>query len=108
MTKQPSSLAFGQLHDFQVDGVAWLRDRWQNDVNCILADEMGQSTVVSMLIFVLIANDRAGQNHSNNCVSVLAGAHDCSACAHCGAIVDHVELVERICALGAASQRRYI
>jgi SNF2 family DNA or RNA helicase len=43
----------GKLHDFQVDGVAWLRDRWQLDINCILADEMGLGKTIQSIGYLV-------------------------------------------------------
>ncbi len=37
---QPGYLTFGQLRDYQLDGLNWLTYSWLQDKNCILADEM--------------------------------------------------------------------
>uniref|UniRef100_A0A7S0IUA5 Uncharacterized protein n=1 Tax=Calcidiscus leptoporus TaxID=127549 RepID=A0A7S0IUA5_9EUKA len=43
LTKQPSLInsSFGELRQYQIDGVRWLANLYQNGISGILADEMG-------------------------------------------------------------------
>lgn len=41
LTKQPSTLAFGQMRPYQLEGLNWMIRLQENGVNGILADEMG-------------------------------------------------------------------
>ena len=41
LERQPEVMTAGKLHDYQLEGVNWLRDSWWSNRNVILADEMG-------------------------------------------------------------------
>ncbi|EWC48367.1 hypothetical protein DRE_02136 [Drechslerella stenobrocha 248] len=45
-SKQPDYVQFGELRDFQLKGVNWLRYNWSMHRNSILADEMGLGKTV--------------------------------------------------------------
>ncbi len=49
---QPSFLKFGQLRDYQLDGLNWLILAWSKDLNCILADEMGLGKTILAVSFL--------------------------------------------------------
>jgi SWI/SNF-related matrix-associated actin-dependent regulator of chromatin subfamily A member 5 len=41
LTKQPSNIAFGQMREYQLEGLNWLINLHDNNISGILADEMG-------------------------------------------------------------------
>ena len=40
LTKQPSFIQNGQMRAYQIEGLNWLANNYNNGINCILADEM--------------------------------------------------------------------
>ncbi|KAK6531354.1 hypothetical protein TWF281_008162 [Arthrobotrys megalospora] len=51
-SKQPEYIQFGELRDFQLKGVNWLRYNWSVHRNSILADEMGLGKTVQTVAFL--------------------------------------------------------
>ncbi|KAF3909792.1 hypothetical protein ABW21_db0200908 [Orbilia brochopaga] len=51
-SKQPDYVQFGELRDFQLRGVNWLRYNWSMHRNSILADEMGLGKTVQTVAFL--------------------------------------------------------
>ncbi|EPS40745.1 hypothetical protein H072_5398 [Dactylellina haptotyla CBS 200.50] len=51
-SKQPEYIQFGELRDFQLRGVNWLRYNWTMHRNSILADEMGLGKTVQTVAFL--------------------------------------------------------
>ncbi|VDN96462.1 unnamed protein product [Rodentolepis nana] len=61
--KQPDYLSEvfgGKLHDYQLEGIRWLRKSYYDGVNTILADEMGLGKTIQIVAFLysLIMEDR--------------------------------------------------
>nr|CDS30417.1 chromodomain helicase DNA binding protein [Hymenolepis microstoma] len=61
--KQPpyiSEVFGGKLHDYQLEGIRWLRRSYYEGVNTILADEMGLGKTIQIVAFIysLIVEDR--------------------------------------------------
>lgn len=52
LESQPTCLSGGQLHDYQMEGLNWLRYSWQLENNVILADEMGLGKTVQTVAFI--------------------------------------------------------
>ncbi len=50
--QQPEYLNAGTLHQYQLQGVAWLVESWRKKNNVILADEMGLGKTVQTLCFL--------------------------------------------------------
>ncbi|OAF70184.1 hypothetical protein A3Q56_02080 [Intoshia linei] len=48
---QPTYLG-GTLHDYQMDGLHWLRYSWYHDTHTILADEMGLGKTIQTIAFL--------------------------------------------------------
>lgn len=46
LTSQPSTLGFGKMRDYQLEGLNWMIRLQENGVNGILADEMGLVSIV--------------------------------------------------------------
>eukprot|EP00057_Strongylocentrotus_purpuratus_P017264 XP_011671738.1 PREDICTED: chromodomain-helicase-DNA-binding protein Mi-2 homolog [Strongylocentrotus purpuratus] len=42
----------GKLHDYQLEGLNWLRYSWHNDICTILADEMGLGKTIQTIAFL--------------------------------------------------------
>ena len=56
LTSQPSTLAFGKMRPYQLEGLNWMVRLQENGVNGILADEMGLGKTlqsISILVFML-------------------------------------------------------
>ncbi|KAF3280634.1 hypothetical protein TWF132_011713 [Orbilia oligospora] len=51
-SKQPDYIQYGELRDFQMRGVNWLRYNWSVHRNSILADEMGLGKTVQTVAFL--------------------------------------------------------
>ncbi|KAF3929272.1 hypothetical protein AA313_de0206808 [Arthrobotrys entomopaga] len=51
-SQQPDYVKFGELRDFQLRGVNWLRYNWSMHRNSILADEMGLGKTVQTVAFL--------------------------------------------------------
>ncbi|KAK6495284.1 hypothetical protein TWF481_003311 [Arthrobotrys musiformis] len=51
-SKQPEYIQYGELRDFQLKGVNWLRYNWSVHRNSILADEMGLGKTVQTVAFL--------------------------------------------------------
>lgn len=49
---QPEYIQYGELRDFQLRGVNWLRYNWSSKRNSILADEMGLGKTVQTVAFL--------------------------------------------------------
>ncbi|KAJ6259132.1 hypothetical protein Dda_6029 [Drechslerella dactyloides] len=57
-SQQPDYIKFGELRDFQLRGVNWLRYNWSMHRNSILADEMGLGkTVQTVALLSWLKND---------------------------------------------------
>ncbi|CAH1990110.1 unnamed protein product [Acanthoscelides obtectus] len=53
LDKQPSYLdELGQLHEYQLEGLNWLRYSWANGIDTILADEMGLGKTIQTIVFL--------------------------------------------------------
>ncbi|XP_057664252.1 chromodomain-helicase-DNA-binding protein Mi-2 homolog isoform X2 [Diorhabda carinulata] len=53
MDKQPSYLdESGVLHEYQLEGLNWLRYSWANGIDTILADEMGLGKTIQTIVFL--------------------------------------------------------
>ncbi|XP_023020569.2 chromodomain-helicase-DNA-binding protein Mi-2 homolog [Leptinotarsa decemlineata] len=53
MDRQPSYLdESGQLHEYQLEGLNWLRYSWANGIDTILADEMGLGKTIQTIVFL--------------------------------------------------------
>jgi hypothetical protein len=73
--KQPSILSFGTLKSYQIAGLKWLVSLYNNNLNGILADEMGEYNCIDsilnfkkrfhLLIFSIYFTNRSGENCSN-------------------------------------------
>jgi hypothetical protein len=50
--KQPAWVQGGTLHDYQLEGLNWLRFSWHHDTNVILADEMGLGKTIQSATFL--------------------------------------------------------
>ncbi len=48
---QPAFIHGGQLHNYQLEGMNWLRHSWQKGTNVILADEMGLGKTIQTISF---------------------------------------------------------
>ena len=56
LTAQPSTLGFGKMRDYQLEGLNWMIRLQENGVNGILADEMGLGKTlqsISILVYML-------------------------------------------------------
>jgi SNF2-related domain/HMG-box domain/DNA-binding domain len=56
LTQQPSTIGFGQMRDYQLEGLNWMIRLQENGVNGILADEMGLGKTlqsISILVYML-------------------------------------------------------
>lgn len=42
----------GKLHDYQLEGVNWLRHCWSQGTDAILADEMGLGKTIQSMVFL--------------------------------------------------------
>ncbi|KAF3939547.1 hypothetical protein ABW19_dt0210321 [Dactylella cylindrospora] len=51
-SKQPDYIQYGELRDFQLRGVNWMRYNWSMHRNSILADEMGLGKTVQTVAFL--------------------------------------------------------
>ena len=49
---QPYYLSNGTLHNYQLEGVNWLRFSWAQRTNTILADEMGLGKTIQTIAFL--------------------------------------------------------
>lgn len=49
---QPSILTGATLHDYQLEGVAWLKSLYENGLNGILADDMGLGKTIQTIAFL--------------------------------------------------------
>ncbi|KAF9155730.1 hypothetical protein DFQ26_009637, partial [Actinomortierella ambigua] len=68
LKEQPTYVSGGQLKDYQMDGLNWLRyNHWKN-VNSILADEMGLGKTIQMVAFV---NTLYHELHAFPCLVVV-------------------------------------
>lgn len=53
LEKQPSYLdESGLLHEYQLEGLNWLRYSWANGIDTILADEMGLGKTIQTIVFL--------------------------------------------------------
>ncbi|CAH1259651.1 unnamed protein product [Diabrotica balteata] len=53
LDKQPSYLdESGLLHEYQLEGLNWLRYSWANGIDTILADEMGLGKTIQTIVFL--------------------------------------------------------
>jgi SWI/SNF-related matrix-associated actin-dependent regulator of chromatin subfamily A member 5 len=60
LTQQPSNLMFGQLRDYQLEGLNWMINLHDNGINGILADEMGLGkTVQSIALLAFLRSVRS-------------------------------------------------
>ena len=50
LTAQPSTLGFGKMRPYQLEGLNWMIRLQENGVNGILADEMGLVSFFSLLL----------------------------------------------------------
>ncbi|XP_022104217.1 chromodomain-helicase-DNA-binding protein 5-like isoform X2 [Acanthaster planci] len=52
--EQPAfiSACGGNLHDYQLEGLNWLRYSWAHRISCILADEMGLGKTIQTIAFL--------------------------------------------------------
>lgn len=56
LTQQPSTIGFGKMRDYQLEGLNWMIRLQENGVNGILADEMGLGKTlqsISILVYML-------------------------------------------------------
>ncbi|KAG7359848.1 SNF2-related protein [Nitzschia inconspicua] len=56
LTAQPTSLGFGKMRDYQLEGLNWMIRLQENGVNGILADEMGLGKTlqsISILVYMM-------------------------------------------------------
>lgn len=42
----------GKLHDYQLEGINWLRHCWSQGTDAILADEMGLGKTIQSMVFL--------------------------------------------------------
>ncbi|CAG7734687.1 unnamed protein product [Allacma fusca] len=53
LEKQPNYIPRGlTLHDYQLDGLNWLRYSWAKGINTILGDEMGLGKTIQTIVFL--------------------------------------------------------
>lgn len=53
LDKQPLYLdESGVLHEYQLEGLNWLRYSWANGIDTILADEMGLGKTIQTIVFL--------------------------------------------------------
>ncbi|GAA5841516.1 hypothetical protein JCM9279_000677 [Rhodotorula babjevae] len=60
LTEQPEYIKGHRLHDFQVAGINFLRNRWWLRKGCILADEMGLGKTCQVITFLTYLNKKEG------------------------------------------------
>ncbi|CAI8044830.1 Chromodomain-helicase-DNA-binding protein 5, partial [Geodia barretti] len=60
--EQPSYIINGTLHNYQLEGVNWLRFSWLQKTNTILADEMGLGKTIQTIVFLY---SLVKEDHSN-------------------------------------------
>mmetsp|Transcript_46834 Transcript_46834/g.53157 ORF Transcript_46834/g.53157 Transcript_46834/m.53157 type:complete len:1469 (+) Transcript_46834:105-4511(+) len=56
LTSQPTTLSFGKMRDYQLEGLNWMIGLQENGVNGILADEMGLGKTlqaISVLVYMM-------------------------------------------------------
>lgn len=60
--KQPKLLTGATLHDYQLEGVGWLKSLYENGLNGILADDMGLGKTIQTIAFLsfMIENNVSG------------------------------------------------
>ncbi|KPV76938.1 uncharacterized protein RHOBADRAFT_51918 [Rhodotorula graminis WP1] len=58
--EQPDYIEGHRLHDFQLAGVNYLRNRWWLRKGCILADEMGLGKTCQVITFLTYLNKKEG------------------------------------------------
>lgn len=52
LKKQPSTLVGGEMMNYQMDGMNWLRKNFHQEKNVILADEMGLGKTIQIIAFL--------------------------------------------------------
>lgn len=63
LTSQPSTLGFGKMRPYQLEGLNWMVRLQENGVNGILADEMGLGKTlqsISILVFMMEYREESG------------------------------------------------
>jgi len=62
LTSQPTTLGFGKMRGYQLEGLNWMVRLQENGVNGILADEMGLGKTLQSISVLVYMMEYAGQN----------------------------------------------